>query len=69
MKEIIAIAGWVVGIQGALGFAGRVWGDNPWGLLHKWWDIPTPLYAVLFVIGAALALYGETTKKRQKVRG
>ncbi|MEV0126336.1 hypothetical protein AB0I16_33130 [Streptomyces sp. NPDC050703] len=66
MREIIAIVGWVVGIQGALGTAGRLFGDGPWGLLHQWWDIPTPLYVALFVAGAALAVYGETGKKRAR---
>ncbi|MEV0257598.1 hypothetical protein AB0H82_25490 [Streptomyces sp. NPDC050732] len=68
MREIIAIVGWVVGIQGGLGVAGRMFGDGPWGMLHKWWDVPTPLYAVLFVVGAGLALYGETSKQRHKAR-
>ncbi|MFE0178288.1 hypothetical protein ACFWZ2_38880 [Streptomyces sp. NPDC059002] len=68
MKEIIAIVGWVVGIQGGLGAAGRIFGDEPWGLLHKWWDVPTPLYLVLLVAGAALALYGELGKHAAKSR-
>ncbi|MBM7172183.1 hypothetical protein JQK87_28065 [Streptomyces sp. G44] len=63
-KEIIAIVGWVMGIQGGLGAAGRLFGDGPWGLLHKWWDVPTPLYVALFAVGAVLAVYGELGKKR-----
>ncbi|MEV0324498.1 hypothetical protein ACIBKX_39130 [Streptomyces sp. NPDC050658] len=69
MKEIIAIVGWVVGIQGALGAAGRIFGDNPWGLVQKWWDVPTPGYLALLVVGAALAFWGETSKSRAKSRG
>lgn len=68
MKEIIAIVGWVVGIQGALGVAGRTFGDEPWGMLKKWWDVPTPLYAALIAVGVVLAVYGETAKKRQRAR-
>ncbi|MEV0529481.1 hypothetical protein AB0I66_39290 [Streptomyces sp. NPDC050439] len=68
MKEIIAIVGWVVGIQGALGAAGRLFGDEPWGLFHKWWDVPTPAYLALAVAGAALAVWGETAKKRARSR-
>ncbi|GGT30959.1 hypothetical protein [Streptomyces purpureus] len=63
-NELIAIIGWVLGVQGGLGAGGRIFGDGPWGLLHKWWDIPTPGYIALAVLGIALALYGETTKKR-----
>ncbi|MFD0551216.1 hypothetical protein ACFQ0X_19970 [Streptomyces rectiviolaceus] len=69
MKEIISIVGWVVGIQGALGVAGRTFGDEPWGLFQKWWDIPTPGYLALAIIGAALAIWGENGKKRARSRG
>ncbi|WP_369215754.1 hypothetical protein [Streptomyces flavofungini] len=69
MKEIISIVGWVVGIQGALGAGGRLFGDEPLGVLHQWWDIPTPLYVAMAAVGAVLALYGETSKKRAGARG
>ncbi|MFE6166218.1 hypothetical protein ACFQ7F_45850 [Streptomyces sp. NPDC056486] len=69
MKEIISIVGWVAGIQGALGFAGRLFGDEPWGLLQKWWDIPTPGYLALFIVGAALAIWGESSKQRARSKG
>ncbi|MET7363954.1 hypothetical protein ABZS76_36690 [Streptomyces sp. NPDC005562] len=68
MREIIAIVGWVTGIQGALGVAGRVVGDEPWGMLHNWWDVPTPLYVVLFLAGTGLAFYAEDAKRRQRAR-
>ncbi|MEV2256880.1 hypothetical protein AB0I94_41135 [Streptomyces sp. NPDC050147] len=68
MKEIIAIVGWVVGIQGALGAAGRIFGDESWGLIHKWWDVPTPGYVALLLVGAALAIWGESSKKRARSR-
>ncbi|MCF3123657.1 hypothetical protein IPZ68_28700 [Streptomyces arenae] len=68
MKQIIAIVGWIVGIQGALGVVGRTFGDKPWGALHQWWDISTPLYVLLAVVGGALALYGESAKARAKSR-
>ncbi|MEU0374843.1 hypothetical protein ABZ070_32495 [Streptomyces sp. NPDC006283] len=64
MKEIVAVIGWVTGIQGVLGVAGRTFGDGPWGMLRKWWEIPTAGYVVLAVAGLALAVYGETAKKR-----
>lgn len=69
MKQIIAIVGWVVGIQGALGFAGRHFGDEPWGLFKQWWDIPTAGYLALLLVGAALAFWGESGKKRTYSRG
>ncbi|WP_149182358.1 hypothetical protein [Streptomyces sp. TRM49041] len=64
MKELVAVVGWVVGIQGALGIAGKVFSEEPWGLLHKWWEIPTAGYAVIALVGAAIAVYGETSKRR-----
>ncbi|MFF3321169.1 hypothetical protein [Streptomyces sp. NPDC002889] len=64
MKEIVAVIGWVVGVQGTLGVAGRTFGEGPWGLLHKWWEIPTAGYAVIAVVGLVIAVYGETAKKR-----
>lgn len=66
MKEIISIIGWVVGVQGGLGLAGRLFGENPWGLIHKWWDVPTAGYAVLLAVGAALAFYGEQGRTRAR---
>ncbi|MEI5102308.1 hypothetical protein RB200_32180 [Streptomyces sp. PmtG] len=66
MREIVAIVGWVVGIQGALGLAGNLFGNGSWGLIHKWWDVPTAGYAVLLVLGVALAAYGERSKVRAR---
>lgn len=66
MKELIAIVGWFVGIQGVLGVAGRTFGDGPWGLLQQWWDVPTAGYVLLAVVGAGLAVYGETAKVRAR---
>ncbi|MFG3495593.1 hypothetical protein [Streptomyces sp. NPDC047928] len=66
MREIVAVAGWFTGVQGLLGIAGRMFGDGPWGLLPRWWDVPTAGYAVIAVAGAALAVYGETAKARKR---
>ncbi|MGR8009060.1 hypothetical protein [Streptomyces hypolithicus] len=65
MKEVVALIGWVVGIQGALGVIGSIVGDGPWGLLQKWWDIPTAGYLVLAVVGAALAVWGESARRKR----
>ncbi|MEU6995666.1 hypothetical protein ABZ953_34060 [Streptomyces sp. NPDC046465] len=65
MKELIAIAGWILGVQGALGVAGRVFDDEAWGVLQNWWHVPTPLYVVLFLAGTGVAFYGEAARKRE----
>ncbi|MFI0980222.1 hypothetical protein ACH4SP_24850 [Streptomyces sp. NPDC021093] len=67
-NEIVLTIGWVVAIQGVLGFVGRTWFDNDWGLLHLWFTPPTALYIAMAVVGAALAYVGETAKKRSKAR-
>ncbi|MEU2180184.1 hypothetical protein [Streptomyces thermolilacinus] len=58
MRELVGLPGWFVGAQGVLGIAGRVHRGEPWEVLHHWWDLPTPVYVVLAVAGAALASYG-----------
>ncbi|MEV5974212.1 hypothetical protein [Streptomyces sp. NPDC051921] len=65
-NEAIAIIGWIALVQGGLGAGGRLFGDGPWGLLQKWWEIPTAGYIALFAIGVALAAWGETAKQRAK---
>ncbi|MER5885669.1 hypothetical protein ABT160_17705 [Streptomyces sp. NPDC001941] len=62
--EIVSAVGWISAVQGGLGTAGRLWGEQPWGLLHKWWDIPTPGYVVLLAVGLAIALTAEAGRKR-----
>lgn len=66
MRETIEIIGWVLGIQGVLGVAGRVLSDSDWGLVHTVVNSPpTALYVVLAVVGAALAMWGEVTRKQR----
>lgn len=67
MRETTAIIGWVVGIQGLLGVIGREFTDagRPWGLISKWWEVPTGGYVALAVVGAVLAVYGESTRRRK----
>jgi hypothetical protein len=67
-SEIVALIGWVVGIQGVLGFAGRTWGSGDWGLLHLWFAPHVAVYVAMALVGAALALWGETARKRAKER-
>ncbi|MFD5554938.1 MULTISPECIES: hypothetical protein [unclassified Streptomyces] len=68
MKEILAIVGWVVGIQGGLGLFGPVFGDQPMGLLHLWFDLPAAVYAVLLVGGLALGVWADVSRKRDRAR-
>ncbi|WP_433546285.1 hypothetical protein ACQPZG_15105 [Streptomyces sp. CA-294286] len=68
-SEIVAVMGWIIGIQGVLGFSGRTWGDRDWGLLHLWFSPPTAVYLAMALVGAALAYWGETAKKRAANRG
>lgn len=63
MRKLVGLLGWFTGAQGVLGIAGHVCRGEPWGVLRHWWDLPTPVYAVLAVAGAALAWYGETGKR------
>lgn len=65
-NEIILTIGWVAAIQGALGAAGQIFGDGPWGLLHQWWEIPVGGYLVLFLVGAAIAFMGESARRRAR---
>ncbi|MGW6455456.1 hypothetical protein ACWF94_05915 [Streptomyces sp. NPDC055078] len=65
-NEIILTIGWIAAIQGGLGAGGRTFGDGDWGLLHKWWDLPTTGYLVILVVGVVLALAGEAGRKRAR---
>ncbi|MBT2441668.1 hypothetical protein J7E93_16410 [Streptomyces sp. ISL-36] len=65
-NEAIAVVGWISLVQGGLGAGGQIFGDKAWGLLQKWWDIPTAGYLVLALAGIALAAWGETAKKRAR---
>ncbi|MEU6882811.1 hypothetical protein [Streptomyces sp. NPDC046712] len=65
-NEAIAVIGWITLVQGGLGAGGQIFGDKAWGMLQKWWDIPTAGYIVLALVGIALAVWGETAKQRAK---
>ncbi|MFE3021486.1 hypothetical protein [Streptomyces sp. NPDC059256] len=65
-NEILLTIGWIAAIQGVLGAAGQIFGENPWGFVHLWWDIPVGGYLALFLVGAAIAFMGETARKKEK---
>lgn len=65
-NEVLAIAGWIIGIQGALGAGGHLWGEQPWGLIHQYRELSLPVYVALLVVGAAMAGVGELAGKRRK---
>ncbi|MFF2571497.1 hypothetical protein ACIRQF_35735 [Streptomyces sp. NPDC101191] len=67
-NEAIAVIGWIALVQGGLGAGGRLFGDGPWGLLQKWWDVPTAGYIALFAAGVVLAAWAETAKQRAKAK-
>ncbi|QIY56213.1 hypothetical protein HEP86_18885 [Streptomyces sp. RPA4-5] len=60
------LIGFIVMIQGAMGFIGQVFFDGAWGLLPRWFSLPSPAYVGLFAAGAALAVWGDTAKKRKQ---
>ncbi|WP_438290464.1 hypothetical protein [Streptomyces sp. HUAS TT7] len=62
-KQVVGSIGWVVGIQGILGFAGSQFGNGPWGFLHKIIGVPTAGYLTLAALGTGLAVWSEVGKK------
>jgi hypothetical protein len=62
-NELIALIGWTVGVQGALGLAGDWFGNGPWGLLQQWWDVPALGYAALLALGLMIALTAGAARK------
>ncbi|MFH8566851.1 hypothetical protein [Streptomyces sp. NPDC017993] len=62
------IIGFIAMLQGALGFIGQVFFDGAWGLLPHWFALPSVAYVGVFAAGAALAVWGDTDKKRKQAR-
>ncbi|MCX4639920.1 hypothetical protein QT196_18305 [Streptomyces sp. P9-2B-2] len=60
------LIGFIVMIQSAMAFIGQVFFDGVWGLLPRWFNLPSPAYVGLFAAGAALAVWGDTAKKRKQ---
>jgi hypothetical protein len=65
-NELIAVIGWIAAVQGGLGAGGRIFGNEPWGLLHLWWDVPTAGYLALLAVGLVVALTAESARKRSR---
>ncbi|MFE6738765.1 hypothetical protein [Streptomyces tubercidicus] len=62
------LLGFIIMIQGAMGFIGQVFFDGAWGLLPRWFQLPSPAYVGLFAAGAALAVWGDAARKRKQQR-
>lgn len=60
--------GFIVMLQGALGFIGQVFFDGAWGLLPHWFALPSVAYVGVFAAGVALIAWEEMDKKRKKAR-
>ncbi|MEU6999943.1 hypothetical protein [Nonomuraea sp. NPDC046570] len=56
------IVGVIVIIQGLMGFAGKVFFDKEWGLLHRWFDLSPIAYLGIAVVGLVLVVVGEARK-------
>lgn len=59
------ILGFIIMIQGVMGFIGQVFFGHAWGLLPHWFDLPSAAYVGLVAAGAALAVWGDADKKRK----
>ncbi|WP_093483901.1 MULTISPECIES: hypothetical protein [unclassified Streptomyces] len=58
--------GFIIMIQGAMGFIGQTFFDRAWGLLPHFFDLPTVCYLLLFAAGVALIAWGEVDRKRKQ---
>ncbi|WP_157248021.1 hypothetical protein [Nonomuraea typhae] len=59
-----AIVGFIVLIQGVVGFVGLTFFDSRWGLLHRLVELPSWAYLIIALAGAGLIMWGESAKKR-----
>ncbi|WP_060180354.1 MULTISPECIES: hypothetical protein [Streptomyces] len=55
--------GYVVGVQGLLGFASRTFFGTEWGWLHKVVDLPPAAHLGIAAVGLALVVVGVRTRK------
>ncbi|MFE6686483.1 hypothetical protein ACFVFQ_08385 [Streptomyces sp. NPDC057743] len=60
------IIGFIVMLQGGLGFVGQVFSDGAWGVLHNFVDLSSPAYAGIFAVGVALLGWEEWDRKRKE---
>ncbi|MEU9119595.1 hypothetical protein AB0C96_07005 [Streptomyces sp. NPDC048506] len=68
MRGFIGFIGFIVMLQGAMGFIGQTFFDGAWGLLAHWFELPSLAYVGIFAAGAALAVWGDVDKKRKQQR-
>ncbi|UQA94594.1 hypothetical protein [Streptomyces halobius] len=60
------IIGFIIMIQGAMGFIGQVFFDGAWGILPHWFELPSIAYIGIFALGAALCFWVDADKKRKQ---
>ncbi|TXC94273.1 hypothetical protein [Streptomyces sp. ISID311] len=58
--------GFIIMIQGAMGFIGQTFSDRAWGLLPHFFELPTVCYLLLFAAGVALIAWAEVDRKREQ---
>ncbi|MEU5546662.1 hypothetical protein AB0G85_30380 [Streptomyces sioyaensis] len=58
--------GFIIMIQGAMGFIGQTFSDHAWGLLPHFFELPTVCYLLLVAAGVALIAWGEVDRKRKQ---
>ncbi|MFI1161678.1 hypothetical protein [Streptomyces sioyaensis] len=61
--------GFIVMMQGAMGFIGQTFSDGAWGVLPHFFELPTACYLLLFAAGVALLAWGEVDRKRKQEPG
>ncbi|WEB41845.1 hypothetical protein MOV08_23000 [Streptomyces yunnanensis] len=59
------IIGFIVMLQGGLGFVGQVFFDGAWGVIRHFVHLPSPAYAGICAAGVALIAWGEWDRKRK----
>ncbi|MEU4234938.1 hypothetical protein AB0F17_62595 [Nonomuraea sp. NPDC026600] len=60
--------GVIVIIQGLGGFVARVFFDTEFGLLRRWFDVPTPAYLAIAAAGVALLIWSDNDRRKKEER-
>ncbi|MET9295771.1 hypothetical protein [Streptomyces sp. NPDC003077] len=61
------VIGFIVALQGALGFLGQVFTDgNGWGVLPNWVDLSPAVYLAIAALGLALLGWDEADRRKKR---